>query len=139
MSTGRWQPHAQNVAQIVDVVRDVIIDGEIQVPADGVEAVVAFPRAVDVENRPALVVPVAQHLEDGREVDAASAQIVIDARHAVFLLRRRGGVAAIFGVGVLEMHFGDAREIIADDLRRDLRRPAPDVRCRPSSRHIWDR
>jgi hypothetical protein len=36
----------------------------------------------------------------------------------MFLLRRRGGVAAIFRVCVLEMHFGDAQEIIADDLRR---------------------
>ena len=105
MSTGRRQPHPQNVAQIVDVVRDVIIDGEIQIPADGVEAVVAFPRGVEIENRPALVVPVAQHLEDAREVDAATAQIVVDARHAVFLLRRRGIVAAIFSVCVLEMHF----------------------------------
>ena len=66
--------------------RDVIIHGEIQVPADGVEAIVALPRAIDVEDRPALVVPVAQHLEDGRKVNAATAQIVIDARQAVFLL-----------------------------------------------------
>ena len=58
---------------------DIIIDGKIQVPADGFETVVALPRAVDVENRPALVVPVAQHLEDGREVDAAAAQVVINA------------------------------------------------------------
>ena len=97
VSTRRRQPHSQNVAEIVDVVREIIIDGEIQVPADGIEAVVALPRAVDVENRPALVAPVAQHLKDGREVDAPTAQVVIDARRAVFLLRRRGGVAAILG------------------------------------------
>src|SRR5882724_8184225 len=38
-SAGRRQFYSQNVAQIVDVVREIIIDGEILVPADGVEAV----------------------------------------------------------------------------------------------------
>ena len=41
---------------------------------------------------------------------------MIDARHLVLLLRRRGGVAAVFGVGVLEVHLGDAREVVAHDL-----------------------
>ena len=57
-STGR-QFHAQNVAQIVDVVRDIIVDGDVHVPADSVEPVVALPGAVDIENRPPFVVPVA--------------------------------------------------------------------------------
>src|SRR5262249_37754450 len=50
--------------------------------------------------------PVTKQREDGRKVDAAPAQIVIDARLAVLLVRRRRGVAAIFGEGVLEAHFG---------------------------------
>src|SRR5581483_5663884 len=96
------EPHAQDDTQVVDVVREIIIHGNVQVPADGVEAVVTLPRAVHIEYRPALEPPVAQHPEDGRKVNAAAAEIVIDARHAVLLLRRRGGVAAIFGVSVLE-------------------------------------
>ena len=57
--------------------------------ADRIEAVVAFLRLVDVEDHPAFEVPVAQHLEDGRKIDAATAQIVIDAGYAVLLFRRR--------------------------------------------------
>ena len=59
----RRQLHAEDHSQIVDVVREVVIDRELQVAADGIEAVVARPRAIHVENRPAFVVPIAQNLK----------------------------------------------------------------------------
>src|SRR6266511_4290093 len=89
----RRQPDAEDVSQIIDVVRDIVIDGEIHVSTDGVEAVVTLSRSIEVQHDPAFVVPVPQQFEDGREVDAAPSQIMVDARHAVLLLRRRGGVA----------------------------------------------
>ena len=56
----------------------------------------------------------ADHLEG--KVDTAPAQVVIDACHLVLLLRRCRGVTAVLGVRVLEVHFGNAREVIAHDL-----------------------
>ena len=84
--------------------RQVVVHGEIQIAADGVEAVVTFPGTVEIKYRPALVLSIAQHLEHRLEIDATAAEVVIDARHFVLLLRRRLLVAAILGVGVLEMH-----------------------------------
>jgi hypothetical protein len=68
-------------------VREVVIDGELQVSTDGVKAVVTLSRPVHIENRPALEVPVAKQLEDGGEVDAAAAHVVIDAGDFVLFLR----------------------------------------------------
>ena len=78
----RRQLHAQHIAQIVDVVSEIIVHRDIDVAADGVEAVIALARAVHVEHHPALEMLLAQHIEHGREVHAAAAQIVIDATPA---------------------------------------------------------
>src|SRR4051812_18696738 len=57
MSTGRWQPHAQNVAEVVDIVREIVVDRQIEVPTDGFEAVIAFSGSIEVEDRPTLEMP----------------------------------------------------------------------------------
>ena len=113
----RRKLHAQHDTQVVDVVRQVVVDGEIEIAADRVEAVVSFPWTVEIEDRPSLERSIAQHLEDGLEVDAAAAEVVIDARDFVLLLRGRLRVAAVLRIGVLEMHQREAREVVVDELR----------------------
>src|SRR5262245_15060773 len=66
--------------------------------------------------------PVSEQFEDRREIDATAAQIVVNARHQVLFLRWRRRVAAIPGVGVFEMDFGNARAIFTASM-------PPSVRC----------
>lgn len=56
----RRQPDPQNHSQIVDVMGDIVIDGQIQVSADRIESVVAFSRPVHIQSHPALVPAVAK-------------------------------------------------------------------------------
>ena len=74
----------------------VVVDGDIQVAADGVEAVVSLPWTVEIENSPTLVLSIPQGpSQHGLEVDATAAKVVIDARHFVLLRGGRLLVAAV--------------------------------------------